>query len=332
MEKTKQSKLLKKICKKEGRMDEYNSYIRAKEALESDVNRYTRYLNDAIQKFENVKNKFPKDSQEYLEAQEQVHRWEYTLEERKLALKFVRPNTSLDIEYRNNQLTTFVKQLQEIMPQNLELRFHGTPIYYAEQIIKSGEISSSADRYDGYIRSTDRKGEISASSIATLGRTINNFSDMTAYNRDMPAGCIFALLPKEEDATCGIDLMHTVDFRKNPEQFFGVFTTPENVEQVKEWMNESGFDTNIVHTFEGFLKTVKEKSSKENNTSLSNENHDSYVFNENDAKEIAVERRVGSLITLKEKISHVIEEIKNKFKEHSSKENGGSSNDQSTRD
>lgn len=115
------------------------------------------------------------------------------------------------------------------------MRFHGTPIYYAEQIIKSGNISSTADRYDGYIKSTDMKGEISASNIDTIDRTINYFSDMTSYQRSLPAGCIFALLPRDkEDAEYGHDMMHSVDFRQNPEQLFGVFTTPENIDQVKD--------------------------------------------------------------------------------------------------
>lgn len=193
---------LKNSCKKEGRIKEYEEYKKCIESLESDIVRYTRYLNDATNKFADIKQRFTENSKEYNNAKDEVYRWQHTLEERKLELKFVRPNSQQDIEYRENECKNFVNKLQKIISPNLDLRFHGTPIYFAEQIIKSGTISSTADRYDGYIKSTDMKGEISASTVETLGRTINFFSDMVAYQRSLPAGCIFAILPKDnEDAT-----------------------------------------------------------------------------------------------------------------------------------
>lgn len=260
---------LKNSCKKEGRIKEYEEYKKCIESLESDIVRYTRYLNDATNKFADIKQRFTENSKEYNNAKDEVYRWQHTLEERKLELKFVRPNSQQDIEYRENECKNFVNKLQKIISPNLDLRFHGTPIYFAEQIIKSGTISSTADRYDGYIKSTDMKGEISASTVETLGRTINFFSDMVAYQRSLPAGCIFAILPKDnEDATYGQDLMHSVNFRENSRQLFGVFTTPENIENVKKWMHESGFNSNIVWTFEEFLQVVDEKSNNLNNKNI----------------------------------------------------------------
>lgn len=248
-------------CKKEGRIEEYNYYKECKETVISDINRYSNYLKDAIEKFEIVKQKYPKNSNKYFEAKNEVSRWRYTLEERKLGLYFIRPNNKEDIAYRDKQCKEFTEKLQKLISPNFDLRFHGTPIYYAQQIIKSGHISSSADRYEGYIKSTDMKGEISASSAETVGRTINFFSDMTSYQRSMPAGCIFAILPKDkEDANYGKDLMHFVDFKRNPSQLFGIFTTPENVESVKQWMKQSELNPDIVYTFEEFLQTVEIKS------------------------------------------------------------------------
>lgn len=63
--------------------------------------------------------------------------------------------------------------------------------------------------------------------------------------------------------------MYNVNFRENPNQLFGVFTTPENILRVKEWMKESGFNPEQVYTFESFLEVVKVKS-QEIDSSLKN--------------------------------------------------------------
>ena len=255
---------LKNKCKKEGKMAEYEEYKQHLKCLKRDINMYEGFLRDATEKFTNIWKIYTKDSKQYVDAKDEVLRWKYTLEERRLQLKFIRPNLKQDIDYRNNQYDKFTSRLSQVLPSNLDLRFHGTPIYFAEQIIKSGTITSSADRYDGYIRSTDRKGEISVSSIETLDTTIHGwFTDLTAYERCLPAGCLFVVLPKDkEDAEYGHNILHSIDFRKNPEQLYGVVTTPENIEQVKSWMAEAKFNANSVYTFEEFLQNIKEKSTE----------------------------------------------------------------------
>lgn len=278
---------LKNICQKEGRMKEYEYYRICKESIKRNIDMYQKYVEDPTKINE-------------------ISRWKQALEETKLKLKFVRPNKKEDIAYRQNQLNDnkFVNELQSVVPSDLDLRFHGTPIYFAEQIIRNGEITSTADRYDGYMKSTDMKGEISASTIKTLPRTLDFFSDMEAHQRSMPAGCIFVLLPKDkDDATFGIDLLHSVNFKKNPEQLFGIFTTPENIERVKEWMNESGLDSNLVNTFEGFLDVVKGNK---------------YLFDIEDVKDMAMEegkhaRRAGNIVKLYSKLKETIRSIKGKI-------------------
>lgn len=278
---------LKNICQKEGRMKEYEYYRICKESIKRNIDMYQKYVEDPTKINE-------------------ISRWKQALEETKLKLKFVRPNKKEDIAYRQNQLNDnkFVNELQSVVPSDLDLRFHGTPIYFAEQIIRNGEITSTADRYDGYMKSTDMNGEISASTIKTLPRTLDFFSDMEAHQRSMPAGCIFVLLPKDkDDATFGIDLLHSVNFKKNPEQLFGIFTTPENIERVKEWMNESGLDSNLVNTFEGFLDVVKGNK---------------YLFDIEDVKDMAMEegkhaRRAGNIVKLYSKLKETIRSIKGKI-------------------
>ncbi len=253
---------LKRIYQSTGRMKEYEEYKQAIELEKSDINRYSKYLKDASQKFQTVQKNFPEDSKEYISARDEMYRWKYTLDESMLSFKYIRPNSQEDIEYRKRNMNNFTTELKKVLSSNLDLRFHGTPIYFAEQIIKSGTISSSADRYDGYINSTDRMGEISVSDIESLDRTINFFSDMAAYQRNLPAGCIFAILPNGTQDECmrKQSLMPSINFKQNPEQLFGVFTTPENVKNVKEWMQKSGFNENLAYTFEEFLQVVKETS------------------------------------------------------------------------
>ena len=84
---------------------------------------------------------------------------------------------------------------------------------------------------------------------------------MAAYYRSQPCGCIFALFPKDEQDTTSIPYsIQNVDLSKNPEQLFGIFTTPENIERIKQDMKKAGLDPNKVFTFEEFLNEVKIKS------------------------------------------------------------------------
>ncbi len=229
-----------------GNKQEYEEYKIHLKNMKNDIIRFKKYIKDAQEK------KYLCDDSK---------RWEYTLDEAKLAINFIRPNSKQDIEYRNKQGDTFATKLQEVLSPDFDLRFHGTPIYFAEQIIKSGMISSSADRYAGYVKSTEMRGEICVTNREDIGRTIHFFSDIFAYQRSLPCGCIFALLPKDkEDATFRKNIMHSVDFRQNPQQLFGIFTSPENIHQVKKWMSKAKFNPDLVYTFEEFLKVVEEKS------------------------------------------------------------------------
>lgn len=340
-------------CRKEGRTAEYETYKVHLKTYKDDIERFKGYIVDSERKLIDARTKFSEDSKEVRYAKDQVGRWKQCLDDATLALRFVRPNSQDDIKYRDDkQGENYVKKLQEVISPNLDLRFHGTPIYFAEQIIKSGSISSTADRYDGYIKSTDMKGEISASTVKTLSRTIDFFSDMAGYMHSLPAGCIFAMYPKDEaDANYGPDLLHSVNFRENPEQLFGVFTTPENIEQVTKWMEEAGFKDKGVYTFEGFLEAVKEKSQEidaqlqgqdgvQENSKIKEaeseitQDETGYLFGEEDAKEIATgkEIRIGRVTKLQEKIKTILREMRNRFRPEKLKEGKDNTNDEPSRD
>lgn len=68
-----------------------------------------------------------------------------------------------------------------------------------------------------------------------------------------PAGCIFALLPTQDDGRLRWYQMKKVDFKRNPSVLFAILTTPENVPRVKEWCRASGIDSDKVCDFHAFL-------------------------------------------------------------------------------
>lgn len=336
-------------CRREGKTEEYEIYKKSLVTYKKDIERFKKDIVNAERKLEEARAKFPEDSKEVKYEKDQVGRWKQCLDNAMLALKFVRPNSQEDMAYREGiSGEDYAKELQEIISPNLDLRFHGTPIYFAEQIIESGGISSTADRYDGYIKSTDMEGEISASTVKTLSRTIDFFSGMSGYIHSLPAGCIFAMYPKDEaDANYGPDLLHAVNFKENPEQLFGVFTTPENIEQVTKWMEKAGFQDKSVYTFEGFLEAVKEKSQSMDKSIQEQENIEvnqiketeperttRYLFEEEEAKEIATgkEIRMGRITKLQEKIKTFVKEMRNKFKTENEKEGKDNTNDEPSRD
>lgn len=335
-------------CRREGNTEEYELYKKNLIGYKKDIERFKRDIVNTERKLEEARAKFPEDSKEVKYLKDQVGRWKQCLDNATLALKFVRPNSQEDMAYREGiSGEDYAKELQEVISPNLDLRFHGTPIYFAEQIIKSGKISSTADRYEGYIKSTDMEGEISASTVKTLSRTIDFFSDMSGIH-SLPAGCVFAMHPKDEaDANYGPDLLHAVNFKENPEQLFGVFTTPENIEQVTKWMEKAGFQDKSVYTFEGFLEAVKEKSQSMDKSIQEQENIGvnqiketeperitRYLFEEEEAKEIATgkEIRMGRITKLQEKIKTFVKEMKNKFKTENEKEGKDYTNDEPSRD
>lgn len=84
---------IKNTYKKEGRLKEYEDYRDQQQLGYQDINMRTKWLNNAIQRFESIQEQFPEDSKQYIEAKYEVDKWKHSLEESKLALKFIRPNS-----------------------------------------------------------------------------------------------------------------------------------------------------------------------------------------------------------------------------------------------
>lgn len=240
---------------KEPEKKEYQEYKSCIELNQNDINRFKKYIGQFSTVAEDYKGK---DSTAYKNALEEVSRYQYCLYEAEKTAKFIRPNSSDDIEYRNRQLNSFTDKLKEILPGDLDIRFHGTPVYFAEEILKSGTISSSADRFDGYVKSTDDRGEISVSDINSLSRTVNYFLDVTAYHRCLPCGCLFVLnADGQSQEQKGRSVMNSIDFKQEPERLYAIVTTPENIEKVKGWLFDSHMSMDLAYTFDGFIKKME---------------------------------------------------------------------------
>ena len=228
----------RKECVSTGRMKEYETYKSHLNIAKADIIRFKGYIEKGLN----------------------PQRWQYELKNVEKSIPFIRPNDPKDIEYREYWREIFGEQLQRIAPENLDLRFHGTSIYNTKAILESGGIFSSVDINDGYRASTDMSGEISATSIPTINRTLYGwFADMGSHIKSLPCGCVFVLVPRTEKDQMlkKQDGMESVDFRKHPEQLYGIITTDENRENVREWLEAASLDKDLVTNFEGFLERIK---------------------------------------------------------------------------
>ena len=227
-------------CLSDGRKNEYDAYLYRKNRAYSDIKRMQGYIDQGLD---------PK-------------RWNYELKDLKRSLDFIRPNTSSDIEERKYWRESFPNKIKEIIGDDSDLRFHGTPIYNAKAIIESGGIFSSVDINDGYRASTDLSGEISASKVSTINRIFDGwFADMGGYINCLPCGCIFALKNRthKDRELEEYDAMESVDFRQHPEQLYGIITTQENLSIVRNWLFNTGLNPALVTNFSGFLDRVRQE-------------------------------------------------------------------------
>ena len=56
--------------------------------------------------------------------------------------------------------------------------------------------------------------------------------------------------------------MESVNFKEHPEQFYGIFTTDENLPAVKDWVEKAGLDPDKAYNFQGFLDKLREEKNK----------------------------------------------------------------------
>lgn len=220
----------------------------------SDLDRFIEYYEKSEERLSTLNV----DSEEYKKELENKNRWYYEIIMCSKMVEFFRPNSINEQQERNEIYSNFGNTVSELLSPDSNLRFHGTPIYFAKDILKTKNISGSADRYDGYIRSTDSKGTFSASDVSSLNRTIQFFMDLGSDRRCLPCGVLFVLNEKENDSELREDaLMNNVDFNKNPEQLKAIISTDENIELLTKYCLESNIDPNCIYSFNSYIDHIK---------------------------------------------------------------------------
>lgn len=192
-------------------------------------------------------------------------------------LRVQRPSSAADIEYRNSIRDQLPQLIAENTPSNLPIRFHGSPIYFAEDIIFTGELSSTPDRF-GVESSFDIKGFISVTMPKDVATSIYGYMDLQQDLYTMPPGCLFVVLPDSKvDEEAGRSMsMGNVNFFKEPQRLFAVVTANENLDQVKQWMAANSQDQAKVFEFFEFSQYLKELQQKFDNREIKREDFVSY--------------------------------------------------------
>ena len=173
-------------------------------------------------------------------------------------LELLRPRFEEDMAYRRRQYYQFSNMVKEVMPDDLDLCFHGCPIFAAKSIIEEGCISSSVDRL-GVATSYDVEDQVSVTTKETLSTTIQGYAKLHD-NMELPAGCIFVIIPKDEveiKSSKTSMIIGNVNFKENPERLYAIITTPENLERVTSWAKESEIDISKIHDYDGFIKEMQ---------------------------------------------------------------------------
>ena len=237
---------------------EYQDYKKVLELNKKDIERFKIYYEDTKEKLNKLMNQTDVDTKQLNYLKNELQRWDYEYQKSMLEREFIRPNTKEEIDLREEIANSFGASLLNIVGSNSNLRFHGTPIYYAKEIIKSNSISSTADRHNGYIHSTDDSGYISASTINSISRTIDFFTDFASFNRSLPCGVLFVLNEKEGDFDLrSSSQMQNINFKENPEQLVGIVCTDEVKDMVSKWCIEYNMDENKVFSYNEFLEYAK---------------------------------------------------------------------------
>lgn len=243
-------------------MENIEEFERKKEILLKNRENALQRVEKAEEKYKNIKSNDTIDKKELrLEiAGKTIKSRKYALEQIDNQLEFLRPSSQEDIDYRLKQYDEFSKQVKVEVPDDLHLCFHGCPIYAAKHIIEDGEISSSVDR-TGSETSYDVSDQVSVTTKNTIETTVQGYTGLTG-NYNLPAGCIFVILPKDENEIKTSEtsmLISNVSFKENPERLYSIITTPENIEKVSEWAEKANIDLSKIHDFEDFIKDIKKQ-------------------------------------------------------------------------
>ncbi len=242
--------LLKTTCFKEGHQREYKEYIAMKNANLKDIEFYKSEYEKAVHHLK--KTNHSSKSLVYKRIENDVLEAKINLENKLAERKVLRPNRMKDINERLEQGKSFVKRLATLLPEDIPLQFYATSLVTTERILKSGVIPEDIHRE--YYASTSAFSEVA--DISSFERSLDFYADLYAYQKCLPAGCVFVLKKQEEVEV--LQQAREIDLKENPERFVGIITTTENIARVKKWMRDYGYNENFLYTYTSFLKILEE--------------------------------------------------------------------------
>ena len=253
---------LKKISKDAKQPEQENVYNKAKEMLKTINEKYKEIKKIKDPKEFELKARIIGDMAMYAKAyltEADKQRWSYVFDDRKREIDFKRPEKAEDMEYRSKILSEIIPNISKALNDDSKYLFHSTSRSNAKGIIEGLELSSSADRYDGYDASTDGRGRISVADKDGLEWSATYWLHTT--NPIEPCGVLFVLKENHEsDFDKTQHQMDSIDFSKNPEQLQFVLSSPENMESLKQEMSKAGLNPDLVITFDHFLELELQKT------------------------------------------------------------------------
>lgn len=174
----------------------------------------------------------------------------------------MRPNTDLDIAKRNDILNNYSQKVDEAIPDDVPLVFHGNKnINTVIEIIESGGLFTPEERNVDF-KSFATQIDVTAK---TNIRVSLEFADAGICSF-MPYGAIFVFYPKldeydnvlkTKDSSEVSGGVRSISFKKEPERLFGIITTEENIEKIKTACKRNGIDASKVLTHEQFIEYSK---------------------------------------------------------------------------
>jgi hypothetical protein len=222
-----------------------SNYERLEKSVSEDIKKYEELL-------ENESNELKKNV-----YKSTIIRRKNYLKDIKNILNNLREPMIEDIEYRKNIMENYASDIEKYVPEDLHLCFHGCPIYTAKEIIEDKSISSSVDRI-GTETSYDSSNQVSVTTKETIITTLDGYSDIHTLNYTIPCGVVFVINPKDESEIQSSKGMIIANVDLNDKnRLYAILSTPENIDKLKEWCNNSNLDINLVKTFDQFINQFK---------------------------------------------------------------------------
>lgn len=168
-------------------------------------------------------------------------------------LSCMRLNNVNDLNERKDIMTNFPKLVNEIIPNDVPIVFHGNNnIETVKQIISSGGLYTPEER------GTSSETRIYVTYKSNI-KVSCEYAD-SGLNVFMPYGAIFVFYSKEHEYETVLQTgeerevfggVESINF--NESRFVGIITTTENLEDLKKYMKENNLDSNKVFTYNQFL-------------------------------------------------------------------------------